>query len=268
VKNAIKSFRPGIPISGKLISVSRKTVEHFIGSNYTDSLRNHDTEMYEDKLQISQNIDDVIYASTNYINEGLIHQRDDNIIEFARGSVLLDIGGKKYEAQVLVGYTTMKELLLYDIQDMVPANFTIKTKRTQPSLTGNKSDIRKTAVSSKPIIRQKDGVVNPESEKNIDKADLADKAAKMEQEGEKKSERGSESKSAEKSGEVKDEFFEAAVLRSQWIGTQEQKRYCFTSFSTLYKKQKVLQRVPIPAIKTMTEALEKLKPLTLDEELK
>ena len=44
---------------------------------------------------------------------------------------------------------------------------------------------------------------------------MVDKAEKTAQEGEKKSERGSESNSAEKSGEVKDEFFDAAVLRSQ-----------------------------------------------------
>ena len=69
----------------------------------------------------------------------------------------------------------------------------------------NGDEVTANAQPSKPIIRQKDGVVNPESEKNIDKADLAEEAAKTAQEGEKKSEGAVEGEKKEKSGEVKDE---------------------------------------------------------------
>ena len=147
VKNAIKGFRPGVPVSGRLIGITRKSAEHFTNSDYTDKIRNHDPQLYEDKLNIAQNIDDVIYASTDYINEDLKHPRKDNITEFARGTVLLDIGGNKYEANVLVGYTTMREMVLYDVQDLTPTTFDIK-KKTQPKLAGNESDTRKTVVSS------------------------------------------------------------------------------------------------------------------------
>ena len=129
VKSEIKKFRPGIPVSGRLIGVTRKTADHFVNSDYTDMVRNNDPEVYADKLNISQNIDDVIYASTDYVNEGLKHERWDNIEQFARGSVLLDIGGKKYEASVIVGYTTFNEMLLYDVQDLTPTTFEIKEKR-------------------------------------------------------------------------------------------------------------------------------------------
>ena len=128
IKNEIKKFRPGIPISGRLISVTRKTADHFMGSDYTDMLRNNDPEIYEDKLNVSQNIDDVVYASTDYINEDLKHERWDNITQFARGKVLLDIGGNQYEANVIVGYTTFNEMLLYDVQDLTPTNFSYKEK--------------------------------------------------------------------------------------------------------------------------------------------
>lgn len=129
VKSEIKKFRLGIPVSGRLIGVTRKTADHFVNSDYTDMVRNNDPEVYADKLNISQNIDDVIYASTDYVNEGLKHERWDNIEQFARGSVLLDIGGKKYEASVIVGYTTFNEMLLYDVQDLTPTTFEIKEKR-------------------------------------------------------------------------------------------------------------------------------------------
>lgn len=148
VKNAIKGFRPGIPVSGRMINITRKSAEHFTNSDYTDKLRNNEPAVYEDKLNLAKNIDDVIYASTDYINEELKHPRKDNISQFARGTVLLDIGGNKYEANVLVGYTTMQEMVLYDVQDLTPTSFSIKEKKMQPTLAGNESDTSKTVASS------------------------------------------------------------------------------------------------------------------------
>lgn len=148
VKNAIKGFRPGVPVSGRMINITRKSAEHFTNSDYTDKLRNKEPALYEDKLNIAQNIDDVVCASTDYINEGLKHPRKDNITQFARGTVLLDISGNKYEANVLIGYTTMQEMVLYDVQDLTPTTFNIKEKKTQPTLAGNESDTRKTVASS------------------------------------------------------------------------------------------------------------------------
>ena len=153
-KEAIKGFRPGVPVSGRLIGVSRKSAEHFTNSDYTDKLRNNDQQLYEDKLNIAQNIDDVIYASTDYINEGLKHPRKDNITQFARGKVLLDIGGSKYEASVLVGYTAMHDMVLYDVQDLKPTDFSVKEKKAQPKLAGNESYTRKTVVPSENSVPQ------------------------------------------------------------------------------------------------------------------
>lgn len=91
----------------------------------TDKLRNRNQQLYEDKLNIAQNTDDVVYASTNYINEDLNHPRRDNIAQFARENVLLEIGGNKYQADV-VGYTSMNEMVLYDVQNLTSTNFDIK----------------------------------------------------------------------------------------------------------------------------------------------
>lgn len=154
VKDAIKGFRPGVPVSGRLIGVSRKSAGHFTNSDYTDIIRNNDQKLYEDKLNIAQNIDDVIYASTDYINEKPKHPRNDNITQFARGNVLLDIGGAKYEAKVLVGYTSMQEMVLYDVQDLTSAQFDMKEKKVQPKLAGNESYTRKTVTPSTDIIAE------------------------------------------------------------------------------------------------------------------
>lgn len=85
-----------------------------------------------------------------------------DIVEFARGNVLLDIGGHKYEAVVLVGYTTMQEMVLYDVQDFTSSDFTVKEKKAQPTLAGNESDTRKTVVPSNNILPQ-DGLMSSET---------------------------------------------------------------------------------------------------------
>ncbi len=66
----------------------------------------------------------------------------------------MEIGGNKYEASVLVGYTSMNETLLYDVQDLKPTNYEIKEKKAQPKLAGNESDTRKTVESSGTIIAE------------------------------------------------------------------------------------------------------------------
>lgn len=168
-KNAIKGFRPGIPVSGRLIGITRKTAEHFANSDYTDKLRNHEQKLYEDKLNIAQNIDDVVYASTDYINEALKHPRNDSFVQFARGTVLLDIGGRKYAASVIVGYTSMNEMVLYDIQDLESTEFSIKEKKAQPTLAGNESDTRKTAAPSMDSISEERENVNREESRETAK---------------------------------------------------------------------------------------------------
>ena len=146
VKKEIKKFRPGIPISGRFINISRKSASHFVGSDDTDKVRNNAPLLYKDKLNVSQNIDDVIYASTDYVNEKPKHKRTDDIKQFARGNVYLHIGGRDYKASVVIGYTNKNEMLLYDVQDLKPTAFEIKEKRYSQHWP-EKSETRTTTVS-------------------------------------------------------------------------------------------------------------------------
>lgn len=84
---------------------------------------------YADKFKSSNNLDEILLASTNYINEDLNHTRKDNIKEFARGEVLIRVGANDYSAKVIVGFTSGKQMLLYDIVDFAPTNIATK-KRT------------------------------------------------------------------------------------------------------------------------------------------
>lgn len=55
-------------------------------------LRDNNSVIYEDKFKSANNLDEIVIASTNYVNEDLKHQRKDNFREFARGDVLIRVG--------------------------------------------------------------------------------------------------------------------------------------------------------------------------------
>ena len=143
VKKVLSSkFPDGIKVGSQEIKINRQSRNEMTFSEYTKWLRNNDKSLYADKLRTANNADEIILASRDYINEGLRHERKDNIRDFARGSVLLRIGQSDYSADVIVGTTTNGSMLLYDIVNMTPAQINGKSSRVvQPnSKEGYRSD--------------------------------------------------------------------------------------------------------------------------------
>ena len=66
-------------------------------------------------MRATDNADEILKASRNYVGEALLHPRKDDIIEFARGTVLLRVGKNDYSADIIVGTKKNNSLLLYDI---------------------------------------------------------------------------------------------------------------------------------------------------------
>jgi len=155
VKDAIKNrFPNGVPIGGRLIRVNSITRREYVGSHDTSFYRANDGTIYEDKLKAAGGLDDILLASTNYINEDLSHARKDNFKEFARGDVLLRIGGNDYTAKVIVGFTTGNAMVLYDVVDFQPTTLTLKSRKQMLSTqtNGAEAEIRsKTSASNKSI---------------------------------------------------------------------------------------------------------------------
>lgn len=121
--------------------------------------------IYKDKLTASNNLDEIVLASTNYLNEDLKHQRKDNIVEFARGEVLMQIGNNKYNAKVIVGLTKNNKMLLYDIVKFKKDIFKIKKEDAFTDQNVNKEVSRHYASSDK-MISQNDSYVNNNSMQN------------------------------------------------------------------------------------------------------
>ncbi|MBQ7836239.1 MAG: hypothetical protein IJ389_03200 [Clostridia bacterium] len=127
VKNTISTkFSGGIPIGGRLIKVNYHTRNEFTESKNTKHYRDNQRIVYKDKLKSANNLDEIVLASTNYINEDLNHKRNDNFVQFARGDVLMRIGTHDYEAKVIVGFTSGNQMVLYDVIDFDKSIFKIK----------------------------------------------------------------------------------------------------------------------------------------------
>lgn len=131
VKETIsEKFSDGIPISGRLIKINSITKNEYVNSKNTQYLRATDGTIYANKFKSANNLDDIMLASTNYINEDLKHSRKDNFKEFARGDVLIRVGNNDYSAKVIVGFTSGNQMVLYDVVDFIPTEFSIKKERT------------------------------------------------------------------------------------------------------------------------------------------
>ena len=141
VKDTISSkFSDGIPISGRLIKVNKITRSEYTNSKYSKFLKSSDGTMYQDKLKTANNLDDVVLASANYINEDLKHSRKDSFKEFARGDVLVRVGGNDYSAKVIVGFTNSRQMVLYDVVDFNKTAFKIKKRASQTAMQNAGSD--------------------------------------------------------------------------------------------------------------------------------
>ena len=129
VKDVIRTkFSDGIPVEGKLIKLNKITRNEYTNSKNTQHYQRKDAVIYKDKFKASSNLNEIVLASTNYVNEDLKHQRKDNFTEFARGDVLVRVGKNDYSAKVIVGFTSGKEMVLYDIVDFTPTKFELKNE--------------------------------------------------------------------------------------------------------------------------------------------
>lgn len=71
----------------------------------------------------------LLFLPLNYVNEDLNHLRKDNIVQFARGNVLMQIGNNQYNAKVIIGFTSGNNMLLYDLINLTPDSFKVKIEK-------------------------------------------------------------------------------------------------------------------------------------------
>ena len=168
VMNNLKAKYPdGIKVGNNTITINRDGRKELTNASYAKWLRNTYPDVYADKLRATNNADEIIKASTEWINEDLGHERKDNLKDFARGLTLLRVGPYEYTADVVVGTDENGQMKLRDILNLVPT--TINEKKTDTVI----ADIQSPGVNRNAVtlfsdsINGKQDTVNTEREKAI-----------------------------------------------------------------------------------------------------
>lgn len=136
-ENLKKKFPNGITVGNSEIQIDKQSRREMTFSRYMQLLYNKDPQLRADKLRATNNADEILHATTDWVNEGLKHSRKDNIKDFARGNVLLRVGGNDYAADVVVGTRENGSMVMYDILHLQPPSFT--KKETNAAITVNPS---------------------------------------------------------------------------------------------------------------------------------
>ena len=136
-ENLKKKFPSGITVGNNEINIDKQSHREMTFSRYMQWLYNRDPQLRADKLRATDNADEILHAATGWVNEGLKYPRKDDIRDFARGNVLLRVGGSDYAADVVVGTRKSGSMLMYDILNLQPTSFT--KKRTDAAITANPS---------------------------------------------------------------------------------------------------------------------------------
>lgn len=145
-ENLKKKFPNGITVGNNEIQIDGRSRQEMTFSRYMQWLYNNDPQLHADKLRATDNADEILRATTDWVNEGLNHPRRDSFVDFTHGDVLIQAGANQYDAETVVGITADGEYVFYDVVDMTPTSFTTK-KEPSPTAAGNNasSDIQESS---------------------------------------------------------------------------------------------------------------------------
>ena len=156
VKQALKEkFPNGVTVGNNQVQITGKSRSEITNSKDTRWLKHSQPDVYADKMRATNNTDEILQASTDYVSEKPAHERTDDIVDFGRGKVQLEVGGQMYDADVIVGTKKDGSMLLYDFVGM--------TKKEMQQTAGRQSAPHdsQTASLSDTSVTQSNTSVNP-----------------------------------------------------------------------------------------------------------
>lgn len=170
-ENLKEKFPNGITVGKNEIQIDGRSRQEMTFSRYMQWLYNNDPQLHADKLRATNNADEILLATTDWVNEGLNHPRKDRIVDFARGNVLLRVGENDYTADVVVGTKKNGSMALYDVLNLKPTSFTEKEADAAISTNPSPGAARSTASVSENSIRQNGGNVNGKFSASAEQSD-------------------------------------------------------------------------------------------------
>ena len=170
-KNLKEKFPNGITVGNSEIKIDYQSRQEMTFSRYMQWLYKNDPRLRADKLRATNNADEILQATTGWVNEGLNHPRNDKIVDFARGNVLLRVGGNDYTADVVVGTRKNGSMVLYDVLNLQKTSFTKKETGTAIAENPSPGTNRSTVPLSENSIRQNGGNVNGKFSASAEQSD-------------------------------------------------------------------------------------------------
>lgn len=126
-KNALRAFKDGIQVNGIRYKVNKISRDEYTRSRDSERLSTKAKGTFADKMRASNNLDDIITATTSWSNDGYLkHERKDNFIDFLHGDVLIQAGKNQYVGDTVVAVTDRGEYVFYDVVGMTPTSFKLK----------------------------------------------------------------------------------------------------------------------------------------------
>lgn len=157
VREALRTkFPNGVVVGNNQIHIDKQSRREMTFSRYMQWLYNNDPQTHADKLRATSNADEILRATTDWINEGLNHPRKDQIADFARGNVLLRVGGNDYSADVVVGTRKDGSMLMYDVLNLRKTSFEKREADAAINTNPSPGTVRSTASVSDTSIRSQE----------------------------------------------------------------------------------------------------------------
>lgn len=117
-------FNNLINANGQNIQINAITNSEWRMSQSARDLLEANPDAYGDKMKSIANADEILREAKEWIGEKRTHDRTDNIVEFARGSISYRVGENGYSADVIVGIRNGGGAVLYDIVNISHKNIT------------------------------------------------------------------------------------------------------------------------------------------------
>lgn len=157
VREALRTkFPNGVVVGNNQIHIDKQSRREMTFSRYMQWLYNNDPQTHADKLRATSNADEILRATTDWINEGLNHPRKDQVADFARGNVLLRVGGNDYSADVVVGTRKDGSMLMYDVLNLRKTSFEKREADAAINTNPSPGTVRSTASVSDTSIRSQE----------------------------------------------------------------------------------------------------------------
>lgn len=157
VREALRTkFPNGVVVGNNQIHIDKQSRREMTFSRYMQWLYNNDPQTHADKLRATSNADEILRATTDWINEVLNHPRKDQIADFARGNVLLRVGGNDYSADVVVGTRKDGSMLMYDVLNLRKTSFEKREADAAINTNPSPGTVRSTASVSDTSIRSQE----------------------------------------------------------------------------------------------------------------